>query len=29
MLLEADVWLDHRRLIEWLLDPLFSITKKV
>jgi membrane fusion protein len=26
MLLEADIWLDHRRLIEWIFDPLYSIT---
>jgi membrane fusion protein len=26
MLLEADIGLDHRRLIEWIFDPLYSIT---
>ncbi len=29
MLFEADVWLDHRRLVEWLLEPLFSISGRV
>lgn len=29
MLLDADVALDHRRLIEWIFDPLFSITGKL
>jgi membrane fusion protein len=29
MLFEADVWLDRRRLIEWLFDPLYSITGRV
>lgn len=26
MLLDADIWLDRRKLYEWLLDPLYSIT---
>lgn len=25
MLLEADIWLDHRRIIEWLFEPLLSV----
>jgi membrane fusion protein len=29
MLLDADVSLDHRRLIEWVFDPLFSVTGKL
>jgi membrane fusion protein len=29
MLLEADIWLDHRRIIEWVFDPLFSLTERV
>ena len=29
MLLDADVSLDHRRLIEWIFDPLFSVTGKL
>jgi membrane fusion protein len=29
MLLEADIWLDHRRIIEWVFDPLFSVTERV
>lgn len=29
MLLDADIWLDHRRLIEWVFDPLYSITGRV
>jgi membrane fusion protein len=29
MLLDADVLLDHRRLIEWVFDPLFSLTRRV
>jgi membrane fusion protein len=28
MQLEADVVIDRRRLIEWLLDPLFTLTGK-
>jgi membrane fusion protein len=29
MLLDADIWLDHRRLIEWVFDPLYSILGRV
>lgn len=29
MLLDADIWLDHRRIIDWVFDPLLSVTKKV
>jgi membrane fusion protein len=29
MLLEADIWLDRRRLIDWIFDPLYSITGRV
>ena len=29
MLLDADVWLDHRRVIDWVFDPLLTIAKKV
>lgn len=29
MLLDADVLLDHRRLIEWVFDPLFSLTRRI
>jgi membrane fusion protein len=29
MLLDADIWLDRRRLYEWLLDPLYSIVGRV
>ena len=29
MLLDADVLLDHRRLIEWVFDPLYSLTRRV
>ena len=29
MLLDADIWLDRRRIIEWIFDPLLSVTKKV
>jgi membrane fusion protein len=28
-LLEADIWLDHRRIIEWVLDPIFSVTGRI
>ncbi len=28
MLLEADVWLDRRRLVEWLFEPLLGIAKR-
>jgi len=29
MILDADIRLDHRRLIEWVFDPLFSITGRI
>jgi membrane fusion protein len=29
MLLDADIWLDHRRIIEWVFDPLYSVTGRV
>jgi membrane fusion protein len=29
MLLDADIWLDRRRVIDWLFDPLISVAKKV
>ncbi|MEO6022825.1 MAG: HlyD family efflux transporter periplasmic adaptor subunit, partial [Burkholderiales bacterium] len=29
MLLDADIWLDRRRIIDWVFDPLLSVTKKV
>lgn len=29
MLLDADIWLDHRRIIDWVFDPLLSVTKKI
>jgi len=29
MLLDADVWLDRRRIIQWVFDPLFSVTGKL
>jgi len=29
MLLDADIWLDHRRIIEWLFEPLYSITGRL
>lgn len=29
MLLDADIWLDHRRIIEWVFDPLFSVIGRV
>ena len=28
MLVDADVLLDHRRLIEWIFDPLYSLTRR-
>ena len=28
MLLDADIWLDRRRVIDWLFDPLLTIAKK-
>ncbi len=29
MLLDADIWLDRRKLYEWLLDPLYSVIGRV
>jgi membrane fusion protein len=29
MQLEADVLIESRRLIEWMLEPLFSVTEKM
>ncbi len=29
MLLETDIWLDDRRVIEWVFDPLFSVMGRV
>ena len=29
MTLEADVLLDRRRLIQWIFDPMYSLTRKV
>jgi membrane fusion protein len=29
MILDADIRLDHRRLLEWVFDPLFSITGRI
>lgn len=29
MLLDANIWLDRRKLYEWVLDPLYSVTGKV
>ncbi|MGH7944233.1 MAG: HlyD family secretion protein, partial [Opitutaceae bacterium] len=29
MLLDADIWLDHRRIIEWVFDPLYSVIGRV
>lgn len=29
MLLDADVWLDRRRIIEWVFEPLYSVAGKV
>ena len=29
MVLEADIWLDQRRIIEWVFDPLYSITGRL
>lgn len=29
MLLDADVWLDRRTLLQWVFDPLYSVAKKV
>lgn len=29
MLLDADIWLDRRRLYEWMLDPLYSVIGRI
>lgn len=29
MLIDADVWIDRRRIVEWLFDPVLSVTGKV
>jgi membrane fusion protein len=29
MVLDADIWLDKRRLLEWVFDPLYSITGRL
>jgi membrane fusion protein len=29
MTFEADIWLDTRRIIEWVFEPLYSLTRKV
>jgi len=29
MVLDADIWLDQRRLVEWVFDPLYSITGRL
>ncbi|HSX83084.1 MAG TPA: HlyD family efflux transporter periplasmic adaptor subunit, partial [Candidatus Saccharimonadia bacterium] len=29
MVLEADIWLDQRRILEWVFDPLYSITGRL
>ena len=29
MLLDADIWLDRRRVIDWVFDPLISVAKKI
>lgn len=29
MTFEADIWIDKRRLVEWIFDPVFSLVKKV
>jgi len=29
MLLDADIWLERRRLIEWLVEPLFTVARRV
>jgi membrane fusion protein len=29
MVLDADIWLDQRRLLEWVFDPLYSITGRL
>ena len=29
MIVDADIWLDRRRLYEWVLDPLYSVLGRV
>ncbi len=29
MVLDADIWVDQRRLLEWVFDPLYSLTGKL
>lgn len=29
MLLDADIWLDHQRIIDWVFDPLYSLKGRV
>jgi membrane fusion protein len=29
MLVDADIWLDRRKLYEWILDPLYSVVGRV
>jgi membrane fusion protein len=29
MVFDADVWIDRRRIVEWLFDPLYSVTGRV
>ncbi len=29
MQLDADVWLERRRLVEWLVEPLLTVTKRI
>ncbi|HYS13329.1 MAG TPA: HlyD family secretion protein, partial [Burkholderiaceae bacterium] len=29
MLLDADIWLERRRLVEWLFEPLFTVAGRV
>jgi membrane fusion protein len=29
MLVDADIWLDHRRIVDWIFDPLYSITGRL
>jgi membrane fusion protein len=29
MLLDADIWLERRKLYEWVLDPLYSVLGRV
>jgi membrane fusion protein len=29
MIVDADIWLDRRKLYEWVLDPLYSVLGRV